>query len=270
MTGSFHLIPCCIGLTYKVLDVFIKAAEFMEIPVRQSDGEPLLKLFMLVRSELNLDLKNIRQEQAKFWKQHPAFVKAELLIQAQLTRESAALPSALLRDFRRMLGLSPRLLEELMKMALIPLTARGHGWLRPAIGVVELSQNIIQAVPLSARKIVGGSSEGIAPFLQLPHFNEAMKMRTFQDFCGMTLEDRVELLTKVAGLSTGETKDVEMVLEMMPSLTMDVTCETEGEEGIQEGDIVMMHAWITLKRGSGLVWFALYRINFESSRFLGI
>lgn len=78
-------------------------------------------------------------------------------------------------------------------------------------------------------------------------------MRTFQDFCGMTLEDRVELLTKVAGLSTGETKDVEMVLEMMPSLTMDVTCETEGEEGIQEGDIVMMHAWITLKRGSGLV-----------------
>ncbi|KAK6244565.1 hypothetical protein QUC31_010974 [Theobroma cacao] len=244
----------------KVLDVFIKAAEFMEIPVRQSDGEPLLKLFMLVRSELNLDLKNIRQEQAKFWKQHPAFVKAELLIQARLTRESAALPSALLRDFRRMLGLSPRLLEELMKMALIPRTARGHGWLRPAIGVVELSQNIIQAVPLSARKIVGGSSEGIAPFLQLPHFNKAMvkkiarkKMRTFQDFCGMTLEDRVELLTKVAGLSTGETKDVEMVLEMMPSLTMDVTCETEGEEGIQEGDIVMMHAWITLKRGSGLV-----------------
>ncbi|EOY08153.1 DnaJ / Sec63 Brl domains-containing protein [Theobroma cacao] len=204
----------------KVLDVFIKAAEFMEIPVRQSDGEPLLKLFMLVRSELNLDLKNIRQEQAKFWKQHPAFVKT----------------------------------------ALIPRTARGHGWLRPAIGVVELSQNIIQAVPLSARKIVGGSSEGIAPFLQLPYFNEAMvkkiarkKMRTFQDFCGMTLEDRVELLTKVAGLSTGETKDVEMVLEMMPSLTMDVTCETEGEEGIQEGDIVMMHAWITLKLGSSLV-----------------
>lgn len=47
----------------------------MEIPVRRSDAEPLQKLFVLVRSELNLDLKNIRQEQAKFWKQHPAFVK---------------------------------------------------------------------------------------------------------------------------------------------------------------------------------------------------
>lgn len=50
------------------MDVFIKAAEYMEIPVRRSDGEPLQKLFLLVRSELNLDLKNIRQEQAKFWK----------------------------------------------------------------------------------------------------------------------------------------------------------------------------------------------------------
>lgn len=57
------------------MDVFIKASEFMDIPVRRSDEEPLQRLFVLVRSELNLDLKNIRQEQAKFWKQHPALVK---------------------------------------------------------------------------------------------------------------------------------------------------------------------------------------------------
>ncbi|KAJ0729742.1 hypothetical protein HanLR1_Chr07g0256331 [Helianthus annuus] len=37
----------------KVMDVLIKAAEYMEIPIRRSDGEPLQKLFMLVRSELN-------------------------------------------------------------------------------------------------------------------------------------------------------------------------------------------------------------------------
>ncbi|KAK9036957.1 hypothetical protein V6N11_021880 [Hibiscus sabdariffa] len=214
---------------------------------------PSKKLFVLVRSELNLDLKNIRQEQAKFWKQHPALVKAELLIQAQLTRESEALTPALLRDFRRMLELSPRLLEELMKMALIPRTAQGHGWLRPAIGVVELSQNIIQAVPLSARRVAGGYSEGVAPFLQLPHFSEAIvkkmarkKVRTLQDLCDMTLEDRVELLTQVAGLSLTETKDVEMVLELMPSLTVDITCETEGEEGIQE-DPVSNDVWVSQK-----------------------
>lgn len=131
------------------MDVFIKAAEFMEIPVRRTDNEPLQKLFMLVRSELNLDLKNIKQEQAKFWKRHPSLVKVigstifgyikqlevsvlvfnevstsyffafffqtELLIQAQLTRESATLSPALLGDFRHVLELSPRLLEELMK-----------------------------------------------------------------------------------------------------------------------------------------------------------
>ncbi|KAL9269977.1 DnaJ protein ERDJ2A-like protein [Drosera capensis] len=100
----------------KIMDVFIKAAEYMEIPVRRSDAEPLQKLFLSVRSELNLELKNIKQEQAKFWKQHPALVKTELLIQAQLTREAGALPPALQADFRRMLQLAPRLLEELMKV----------------------------------------------------------------------------------------------------------------------------------------------------------
>ncbi|KAH7575123.1 hypothetical protein ACOSP7_005478 [Xanthoceras sorbifolium] len=244
----------------KVMEVFTKAAEYMEIPVRRTDDEPLQKLFMSVRSELNLDLKNIKQEQAKFWKQHPAIVKTELLIQAQLTRESAALSPALLVDFRRVLELAPRLLEELMKMALIPRTAQGHGWLRPAVGVVELSQCIIQAVPLSSRKATGGFPEGTAPFLQLPHFSETAikkiarkKVRTFQEFRDMTLQDRAELLTQVAGFSDAEVQDVEMVLEMMPSVTVEVTCETEGEEGVQEGDIVTIQAWVTLKRGNGLI-----------------
>lgn len=40
----------------------------------------------------------------------------ELLIQAHLTRESAALSPALMSDFRRMLELAPRLLEELLKV----------------------------------------------------------------------------------------------------------------------------------------------------------
>ncbi|KAF3432924.1 hypothetical protein FNV43_RR24026 [Rhamnella rubrinervis] len=244
----------------KVMDVFIKAAEYMEIPVRRTDNEPLQKLFMLVRSELNLDLKNIKQEQAKFWKQHPALVKTELLIQAQLTRELASLSPSLHGDFRRVLELAPRLLEELMKMALIPRTAQGHGWLRPAVGVVELSQCIIQAVPLSTRKATGGSSEGIAPFLQLPHFSEAVvkkiarkKVRTFQELQDMTLPDRAELLAQTAGFSSAEVQDVEVVLEMMPSITVEVNCETEGEEGVQEGDIVTVHAWVSLKRANGLI-----------------
>ncbi|KAJ9679567.1 hypothetical protein PVL29_021476 [Vitis rotundifolia] len=259
LSNYYHLMKPSLAPS-KVMDVFIKAAEYVEITVRRTDNEPLQKLFMLVRSELNLDLKNIKQEQAKFWKQHPSLVKTELLIQAQLTRESATLSPALLGDFRRVLELSPRLLEELMKMAVIPRTPQGHGWLRPAIGVLELSQCIIQAVPLSAKKAAGGSPEGIAPFLQLPHFSEAIikkiarkKVRTFQELSDMPLQERAELLTQTAGFSSAEIQDVEMVLEMMPSITIVVTCETEGEEGIQEGDIVTVQAWVTLKRTNGLI-----------------
>ncbi|CAN8288088.1 unnamed protein product [Cochlearia groenlandica] len=244
----------------KVMEVFTKAAEYMEIPVRRTDDEPLQKLFMSVRSELNLDHKNMKQEQAKFWKQHPAIVKTELLIQAQLTRESAVLSPALEADFRRVLELAPRLLEELLKMAVLPRTAQGHGWLRPAVGVVELSQCIVQAVPLSARKSSGVSSEGISPFLQLPHFSDAVikkiarkKVKSFQELQEMSSQDRCELLTQVAGFSATDAEDVEKVLEMMPSLTIDITCETEGEEGIQEGDIVTLEAWVTLKRPNGLI-----------------
>ncbi|KAI8540402.1 hypothetical protein RHMOL_Rhmol09G0261000 [Rhododendron molle] len=207
----------------KVMDVFIKAAEFMEIPVRRIDDEPLQKLCVLVRSELNLDLKNIKQEQAKFWKQHPALVKTQLLIQAQLTRETEALSPELQRDFKRVLELAPRLLEELIKMALIPRTAQGHGWLRPAIGVLELSQCIIQ------------------------------KVRSFQELRDMAPEERADLLTQTTGFSASEILDVEKVLEMMPSLTLEVTCETEGEEGIQEGDVVTLHTWVTLKRANRLI-----------------
>ncbi|KAL6559228.1 DnaJ protein erdj2 [Orobanche hederae] len=244
----------------KVMEVFIRAAEYMEIPVRRTDEESLQKLFLLVRSELNLDSRNIRQEQAKFLKQHPALVKTELLLQAHLTRETATLSPSLERDFKRMLALAPRLLEELIKMAIIPRTQLGHGWLRPAIGVVELSQSIIQAVPLSARKATGTLSEGYGPFLQLPHFSESVvkkiarkKVRSFQEFREMKPQERADLLTQVAGFSPHETQDVELVLEMMPSISVDITCETEGEEGLQEGDIVTMQAWITLYRPNGPV-----------------
>lgn len=46
-------------------------------------------------------------------------IQTELLIQAQLTRESATLPPSLQGDFRRVLELAPRLLEELMKVITI-------------------------------------------------------------------------------------------------------------------------------------------------------
>lgn len=45
--------------------------------------------------------------------------QTELLVQAQLTREFAALSPSLQSDFRRILETAPRLLEELMKVTFI-------------------------------------------------------------------------------------------------------------------------------------------------------
>ncbi|KAG9147363.1 hypothetical protein Leryth_019515 [Lithospermum erythrorhizon] len=244
----------------KVMEVFMKAAEYMDMPIRRTDDEPLQNLFTEVRSELNLDVKNIKREQAKFWKKHPGLVKTELLIHAHLARSTATLTQDLHQDLKGILQIAPLLLEELLKMAMIPRNSKGHGWLRPAVGVIELSQSIIQAVPLSSRKTVGVLSEGTAPFLQLPHFDDAVvkkiankKLRTLQELQAMSPEERKEMLSQVAGFSAGEVQDVEKVLEFMPQTALEISCETEGEQGIQDGDVVTVQAWVTIKRANGLI-----------------
>ncbi|CAM6121949.1 unnamed protein product [Calypogeia fissa] len=180
----------------KVVDVLIKAAEFVEIPVRRSDD--LQKLFMVVRSEVNLDPKSLKQEQAKFWKKHPDLIKTELLLLAQLMREVDSILSNLKADFSLVMKLTPRLLEELMKMAVIPRNA------------------------------------------ELPHFKDVVikrlvskKVRCLQDLRDLSKEGREDVLTSVEGLSKAAADDVQAVLETMPSISLDVVCEAEGEEDQQ-------------------------------------
>lgn len=60
------------------MDIFIEADEFKSIPVRKTDEEPIQKLFTTIRNELHLDQKNSKQEEANFWKQHPAVVKVNM------------------------------------------------------------------------------------------------------------------------------------------------------------------------------------------------
>lgn len=65
------------------------------------------------------------------------------------------------------------------------------------------------------------------------------------------MQERHELLVQT-GFSVTQVHDIELVLEMMPSITVEVSLETDGEEGIQEDDFVTMYAWVNLKRGNGL------------------
>jgi len=79
----------------------------------------------------------------------------------------------------------------------------------------------------------------------------------------MSVEKRAALLTQVAGLSEKQARDVELVLEMIPSIKVDIKCETEGEEDIQEGDVVTMYAWVSLQRRNGLTTALPHCPNFS-------
>lgn len=89
--------------------------------------------------------------------------------------------------------------------------------------------------------------------LLMSHCCLLQKIRTFQELKDLSPEERTELLTTVGGFSAQEAADVEAVLQMIPNINLDVVCETEGEEGVQAGDIVTLRAWITLQRPNGLV-----------------
>lgn len=77
-------------------------------------------------------------------------------------------------------------------------------------------------------------------------------MKTLQEFRDMKAEDRAELLSQTAGFCAAEIQDVETVLDIMPSVTVEINFGTEDDEGIQEDDIVTMQGRVTLKRGNGL------------------
>lgn len=77
-------------------------------------------------------------------------------------------------------------------------------------------------------------------------------MQSFQELRDMAIQERFDLLVKTAGFSASQVNDIELVLEMIPSITIEVVCQTDGEEGIREDDFVTAYAWVTLKRGNGL------------------
>ena len=89
----------------------------------------------------------------------------------QMARQSGNIPAALQEDFMSIISQTPTLLEELLKISMRPrppLGARalhggptrsprardttftaGYIWLRPALSVLEYTQNLTQALPLA-------------------------------------------------------------------------------------------------------------------------
>ena len=105
------------------------------MPVRRSDEEPLQKLMSELRGELDLKARvswrafacchpahdshaRCALQDAKFLKLHPAAKKALILLTAQISRQTAAIPDALQEDFSLVIGLAPALLDELITILL--------------------------------------------------------------------------------------------------------------------------------------------------------
>jgi translocation protein SEC63 len=180
------------------------AGEFIQIPARRSDDEPLAKLVAQLRTEL--DTKVSRRERDSSWRHlihhlstGPKVPETSSRVQEggcafgcagapklkvsalshrcsfcvsfphQMNRRSLSVPDALIPDMEQVLALLPLLLEELLKMAMRPRPPHGtsnilscgemvatektrpigYMWLRPALSVLEYSQNLTQALPIS-------------------------------------------------------------------------------------------------------------------------
>lgn len=96
---------------------------------------------------------NASQEKPQFWKRKPSLVKVHMLLLAHLSREP--IPTALQPDLKFVLEKALPLLDEMVKIAALPRSPHGFGWLAPTLGSVEMMQCIVQAVPMSLRKTIG-------------------------------------------------------------------------------------------------------------------
>lgn len=65
-----------------------------------------------------------------------------MLLLAHLSRDD--IPATLAKDLVYVLRKSPQLLEEIIKIAIIPRPPYGAGWLAPTMGAIEFLQHLTQ------------------------------------------------------------------------------------------------------------------------------
>ena len=164
-----------------------------------------------------------------------------------------------------MVSLAGRLLEELLKLTLRPRPPHGYLWARPALSVLEYSQHLCQAVPLSLRAdkagataAGGAAAEGALPLLQLPHVDEDVakalgrrKVRSLAELLVLEPAERQAAL-KEAKVPEAAVADVVVHLGGMPALSMAARCEGEAPgSALIEGELGVCHCTLSLEREAG-------------------
>ena len=243
----------------KVPETLAVAHEFIETPFL--DGQDAAV------SQLLKDYKNeYESKDQKLMKRLPTIIKAHMLILTQTSRRAASLPSVLSADAKKVVLTLPRLIEELLKIAAMPINRAGHSYARPQISVMEFYQCFTQGVPLSSRK---RDEDGNASLLQLPHFSTenlngvAKTCKSLRALMKLSSEDRKKLLID-ARFSEAATKDIERQLAVIPRVT---TFEAkisvdDDDDSIMEGDFVTAKLKIKIGRSGGPLGGALPPLPF--------
>ncbi|KAF8055125.1 ERDJ2A [Scenedesmus sp. PABB004] len=191
-----------------------------------------------------------------FWQRKAGVVKAHLLLLAHLERMGDDVPPQLQADLKYVRSKVPALLEEMVKLATLPRTASGCGWMTPSLACVEMMQCMAQAMPVATRKGGGKMGDALAPLLQLPGFDqEVVKRLRKRKINGLTdlqvlPEGQRAAELSWAGLDASAAEGVNLFLSAMPRLSVAALCEVEGEEEIMETDPVHCRVRVLLSRPS--------------------
>lgn len=248
----------------RLLDTFVIAKEFLELPLTSEQGAALREL----RPILSRHYAELQEKPKEFYeKRHPKLVKVHMILLAHMAR--LEIPPVLKKDADYIFKKAPALLQEMYNASLRciftgPRIRPHYGWLAPACGTVELMQCLIQAVSPEERKkagVPGKSCDAPAALLQLPHFTDdyvrklaKKKIRNLGELQALEKVERCNALQSI-GFAGNEAEDVETTLSALPSVFVSAKMEirSEGvnlEEAWAYSDIVTVTVWSLLMRPS--------------------
>lgn len=235
----------------RIPETLVCAMEFIMLPT-PSEQTPALEELRKLVMRYHPDLK----EKPLFWKRKASVLKVHMLLLAYLEKEGDNIPANLQADLKFVLQKTPLLLEEMLKIALLPRAPYGYGWLTPAVATVEMMQCITQVVSISARKPQGKSGDNTAPLLQLPYFDDDVlkklkrrKISSLRELTDMEESERTSVLESF-GLTSDQVDEVTSFLSALPTVAMKSSFEVEGEDEIMERDVAKCKVRIVLSRPS--------------------
>ncbi|CCI50662.1 unnamed protein product [Albugo candida] len=205
-------------------EILAGSAEFRDLPKRPSD-----------EAELNALQKRFRKQEAMMKPKynHPAIMKANVLLHAHLLREP--LPAPLQSDLNSMLKRISHFVDGMLEISVM------KSWLQTTLNLIELQQYLTQALWLKD-----------SPFLQLPHFTEAevkhvfsgkKAVRSMHQYLDLKPEERKGM----SNFTEEQRKEADRVCDQLPSPEVKVTLGVEDEQEIAEGDIMTVTVELTRK-----------------------